>query len=560
MAIKYGVLRDTFTHDKSLNLSDGNTVPFTYFEAFYSNQNETIILFETFEEAKVYATQVVQNGRNQYGKSDFEFPIYELEGLEVESPQINLPFRVTAIRLVDQTNMDGQYYNNMDSEHYLSNIEVGLQSRKDKPIPSFAPRIEQIAYNSDNYQDIINSLVSIDQACFEESIAFDDYKFKSWLSENNATLLIVRDDNNIVSGYCIFLQEESSREIYILSIAVLSNLRGNNYGFHMLNKAVELAKNDSDIQYSIILECRPKTELYYKNMGFKVYKLPEPNFYEITGVGLPAINLKAEQLTFKNKTPKDQVDTIKYKTDTIDLMIEFIFSVKESTSWWYKSWPHSARKEKAFDAIYLELMVARNTSTPLKVEDVLRAILANALVIRGGAINNETNSSNKALGCLQAPKFLPLKQMITKAVTITMSELRTFSGLDQHKLNDSAYYYPYHNFYKQKENNITSQALINGEEKSHYGEYIKNHIEQLDDKLVQFGLVSTVYQQAKELLFNEISHADTDIEIQLSLKKFQDTLLDRGCFTERHKNKLEEFMSKIDKLDPASLSTTWPAP
>lgn len=298
-------------------------------------------------------------------------------------------------------------------------------------------------------QNVLGAVLSIQSKSFESSIAYSEDSFRRYLKKTR--LILARDDKGIIKGYCLYDDFQHPDSIHIWSIAVDPKARGNNLGSLMMQEAMRIASAKAKKPYAVTLECRPYNESYYKKLGFKVIKSPTANYYSIKHLHLPSIPMRANQLCLEKRATKNNVLKQRNSSD-LDQLIEFVGKVKHSTSFWYSSFFHSARKEKAFDAIYLELLATKDAGKTLSVqdvEDILRATLANSLIVRGSNKGTITASSTKALACLNAPEFAQLRALVSPNNTLTQDDIYQFSGLKRRHSSDYAGSYPYSHFSRQ---------------------------------------------------------------------------------------------------------------
>lgn len=294
----------------------------------------------------------------------------------------------------------------------------------------------------------VSALANIDKLCFEGEIGYDAHTFCHLLTRPNFKLVIARDENDAIQGLCLYRIDENNY-LHICNLAVHPDSRGHNLGFLMMQKAVEVSSTGTPA--TVTLECRPINESYYKKMGFKVMRAPTPNYYQVSSqLALPSIFLQATKLHGFPKSPSTTFDKQKCNDALLGDLLVFTQKVKKSTSFWYSSSRRSARKEKAFEAIYMELLATKDSGKQLSIknaEDILRAIIANSLITRGW-FDGRTNSSNKALACLNKPEYARLKALITDSKTINRADLKAFSQLKTTASSTYKNSYPYCHFYK----------------------------------------------------------------------------------------------------------------
>ncbi|MFA6303038.1 MAG: N-acetyltransferase [Legionella sp.] len=298
-------------------------------------------------------------------------------------------------------------------------------------------------------QNVLRAVLSIQNKSFEATIAYSEDSFRRYLKKTK--LILARDARGFIKGYCLYDDFQHPDSIHIWSIAVDPEARGNNLGSLMMQKAVGIASAKAQKTYAVTLECRPCNESYYKKLGFKVIKAPTANYYSIKHLHLPSIPMRASQLGQEKRVTKNNVLKQQNSSD-LDQLIEFVGKVKHSTSFWYSSFFHSARKEKAFDAIYLELLATKAAGKTLSiqnVEDILRATLANSLIVRGSNKGTITASSTKALACLNSPEFAVLRALVSSNNMLTQADIYQFSGLKQRHSSDYVGSYPYSHFSRQ---------------------------------------------------------------------------------------------------------------
>lgn len=319
----------------------------------------------------------------------------------------------------------------------------------------------------ERYSADLTAMECIDDRCFEKAIAYNRATFAWLIANHNYRLIVARDSEKAMKALCLYKLLQNPYRIHIVNLAVDPDARGSNLGYKMMRAAHEAACKPIHAPFiPIDLECRPINESYYKKMGFKVVAPPTPNYYPIDNSHeLPSIPMRAMGL--KEQCPSTQsrkkASTRKAASE-LNALLSLVDEIRQSTSYWYRGFWHSARKEKAFDAIYKELMVACDHKKPLtedNTRDVLRAIIANSLIVRG-YIGSRTASSNKALACLNSEKYAVLKSIISNNQEISRDDLLRFAQvqeLSSKKYQDS---YPYCHFYKLPVANVPGNNITPG--------------------------------------------------------------------------------------------------
>jgi N-acetylglutamate synthase-like GNAT family acetyltransferase len=331
-------------------------------------------------------------------------------------------------------------------------------------------RIEIIENPCSCSDDLINELVNVGKVCFEKSIAYILPIFRKQFNKHNAGLIVLRDTCNKIQGYCSYFKK-NKQTIAIGSIAVHPAFQGRNLGLKMLNGV--LCSLNKDDPYQLILECQPYLENFYKKIGFSVIKPPVKNYYYFERynkqkaaytIFVPAIIMSTSNLKlYEERSHHTKLDNNTNPQqdfrEKIIFLIDFVSLVKKSTSFWYSGFWHSSRKEKAFDAIYAQLnyMLDPEITRPTEamLVDVLRAVIANALIIRGSfaAKTAITKSSQKILDTLNSAdgSFANLRKIIQiENQLIEHQDLINFSGYKTSLHSDEFTIYPYSHFSKQR--------------------------------------------------------------------------------------------------------------
>lgn len=314
-------------------------------------------------------------------------------------------------------------------------------------------QIIELKYKINDFR-LVERLFQIETACFESSVGWGRAGIERVLRGLNNRLVVAMDDDGLIQGYCLFSVALQHHSIHIKCIAVNPEAQRRGFAFMMLQKARQIASENQPKPCSITLECRPANEEYYKNIGFRVVKEPQANYYSVGQYRLPGVSMEAQHL-FRHESGKKVENKFVENSDVAQL-IDFVKEVKGSTSWWYRGFGHSARKEKAFSAIYLELLTyqeANKQLTAIQYERILRAIVSNALVVRSQyrSGTSRTRSINKVLSCLQSPEFEQLKRIISpKQDELSFDQLVSFSGYekDTNRHSQAAPQYPYCHFFK----------------------------------------------------------------------------------------------------------------
>lgn len=305
-----------------------------------------------------------------------------------------------------------------------------------------------------NLHDIVMRLVEISNQCFEKALNCDASFFYHFYSNNQ--LMLLKDEQGGIQGLCLYDLIGTPKAVRVVYLAVMPDARGHNFGYHLIKKALEAAQGETSVPLAVVLNCRPRNESYYKKMGFFVYQPPTPDYYQVSPLALPAINMMATRLSLESERKIKRAGII--GQNLVANLIALITEIKQSTSFWYSIRYRSTRKEQAFDAIYRELRASNNTGMKINEQqagDVLRAIISNALIIRGALSGDTTTSGAKVLSCLNSLCHARLKKIIADKDKLTIDDLVRFSELkyrhSQHFVGES----PYCSFYKQKSN--TSQ-------------------------------------------------------------------------------------------------------
>lgn len=317
---------------------------------------------------------------------------------------------------------------------------------------------ERINFDALNQEDL-NRLAEIEEMSFEST----PWPIKNRLKAGNK-LILLRDEKNIIQGCCTYTETIQQNQIimHITRIAVDRECRGSYLGLKMMRAMVPENK-----PYQINLECRPYLEGYYKKLGFKTIGLHPENYYRfehnneeryLTGVKMVATNHSLKEYKSSSFTPKNKISPQKSIKGHHNELLQFIEIIKNSTSFWYSGFFHSARKEKAFNAIHQQLIYLLQPKknsielTESLLMDSIRAIVDNALVIRGHRATI-TKSAQKILSLINDDaNFSWVKSCINPGKhsnfsKISYEDLIEFSTRKKENLRSNTFEeYPYSHF------------------------------------------------------------------------------------------------------------------
>jgi ribosomal protein S18 acetylase RimI-like enzyme len=267
---------------------------------------------------------------------------------------------------------------------------------------------------------MLDELVAIEKQSFEQGIAYNRQHLRRVIHTKPNRTFYIANEQGTIMGYILFREEVQC--FRIICIAVHPNFRKNGIGTKLMSIAMRQLESSS--KKNIELECRPLNESFYLKLGFKTIDSPISNYY--SAIKTNAVKMQythqsiSHEVSNENKIVKTDKSNFTKNTD-IDLLIEFAGEIKWGTSFWYGSvlvvLARSQRKESAFECIIKELQALKigNIHDPSKInmENVLRAIIHNACIIRGkGNDDAKTSSGNTALKLLNTDKFSQLKDII----------------------------------------------------------------------------------------------------------------------------------------------------
>jgi len=118
-------------------------------------------------------------------------------------------------------------------------------------------------------EDIKKGLLETYQEVWKIS-EISEETLNEWFNNNNY-MIVAENNEGVIVGTCtLHLQKKFIRDGgiagFIEDVAVRENLRGNNIGTLLIQKAIEIAKSKNC--YKVVLSCFPERVSFYERNGF----------------------------------------------------------------------------------------------------------------------------------------------------------------------------------------------------------------------------------------------------------------------------------------------------
>ena len=320
---------------------------------------------------------------------------------------------------------------------------------------------------------IIEEAYKIDIACFEEGIAYSKENLAAEIKKS-PLLLALNKKNGQLLGNLTYEQrsEKGKSKRHITNLAVDPKFQSQGIGKALLT---ELIRDTSD---TVSLKCRPSNESYYQQFGFKTTGIPQIDYYrfQVEGQSMtaPGLSMLLEKDEKKDSIPENKKDAKRSEKKSTPLdkptrqaylesLLDLTKKVRASTSFFFGSslaaWFHKQRKEKAFAAIISELQACLLNDKPIDPLKILRAIVHNAMVVRGASpVHTQTSSGQALVGLLKQKSFEKLRALIEEELLIinykNLKEFAQFKPGSERSAAIPQPFSPYFHFSKHERKDI----------------------------------------------------------------------------------------------------------
>lgn len=339
------------------------------------------------------------------------------------------------------------------------------------------PRLEYYPQKYKMTQRDVDTIKFIENVCFVKGMSDAD-KMPHYIEAQE--VLAYRKAGIIVA--CVLFKQEKHNTITIEDLIVSPNEQRGGFGSKLLSLVTHIA---DETQMQVKLESPPRNHEYYSCFGFKVcrdkYRKIWPaednkgNIFPIQKLAMWRNPNSAHAYHNNKEKPETMagMNSEQFESDKnaiINIVKKLARFGRNATSAWYRSFFHSSEKEKAQCAIEEELAIyasdisQKRKLTQADMQAIIRAIIKNAMVVRGFRKNVITKSGLAIYNLISKEKpmgnFSQAEVNVIKTILALDEHCYTsyealrktlFNGQDYHSTKEESSYWYHNDFEKHKQ-------------------------------------------------------------------------------------------------------------